>query len=148
MIDDLVQFEEDFNSRKTSSENSQKTSENSWEHRKTPKIIWYHSEYNWGPLIDNLVQFEEDFNSRTEKLRWGGPVRSSYLRPVQFLDHLTVIKKITLFQTLNMTFPLALLYSTSVTFVGSRHTCWLFFLIRSESLYKLACLGVLISVGN
>ena len=51
-----------------------KTSENSWEHRKTPKIIWYHPENNWGPLIDNLVQFEEDFNSRTEKSRSCGPV--------------------------------------------------------------------------
>ena len=69
-----------------------KTSENGWEYRKTPKIIWYHPENNWGPLTDNLVHFEEDFNSRTEKLRWGGVVRSSYLRPVQFLDHLTVIK--------------------------------------------------------
>ena len=36
----------------------------SWEHRKTPKIIWYHPENNWGPTIDNLVQLEEDFNSR------------------------------------------------------------------------------------
>ena len=35
--------------------------------------------------MDNLVQFEEDFNSRTKKLR------SGYLRPEQFLDHLTVI---------------------------------------------------------
>ena len=50
-----------------------KTSENSWEHRKTPKIIWYHPENNWGPLIDNLVQFEEDFNSGTKKsVGWGG----------------------------------------------------------------------------
>ena len=49
-----------------------KTSENSWEHRKTSKIIWYHPENNWGPIIDNLVQFEEDFNSRTKKLRWVG----------------------------------------------------------------------------
>ena len=41
-------------------------------------------------LIDDLVHFEEDFNSQTEM--WsGGPVRSGYLRPVQFLDHLTVI---------------------------------------------------------
>ena len=72
-----------------------KTSENSWEHRKTSKIIWYHPENNWGLLIDNLVQFEEDFNSRTKKLR-SGPVRwggDGYLRPDQFLDHLTVIKK-------------------------------------------------------
>ena len=43
-----------------------KTSENSWEHRKTSKIIWYHPENNWGPIIDNWVQFEEDFNSRTK----------------------------------------------------------------------------------
>ena len=47
-----------------------KTSENSWEHRKTSITIWYHPENNWGPIIDNLVQFEEDFNSRTKKLRW------------------------------------------------------------------------------
>ena len=67
-----------------------KTSENCWEHRKTPKIIWYHPENNWGPLKDNLVQFEEDFNSGTKKsVGWGGP--DGYLRPVQFLDHLTVI---------------------------------------------------------
>ena len=92
IIDDLVQFEEDFNSRKTSSENSRKTSENSWEHWKTSKIIWYHPENNWGPIIDNLVQFEEDFNSRTKKLRYGGVDWIGYLRPVQFLDHLTVIK--------------------------------------------------------
>ena len=38
--------------------------------------------------MDNLVQFEEDFNSRTEK--WGGGV-DGYLRPDQFLDHLSVI---------------------------------------------------------
>ena len=42
------------------------------------------------------------------------------------------IKKITLFQTRTIIFPLALLYSTSVTFLGSHHTCWLFFLIGSE----------------
>ena len=41
-----------------------KTSENSWEHWQTSKIIWYHPENNWGPIIDNLVQLEEDFNSR------------------------------------------------------------------------------------
>ena len=41
-----------------------KTSEDSWEHWKTSKIIWYHPENNWGPTIDNLVQLEEDFNSR------------------------------------------------------------------------------------
>ena len=46
-----------------------KTSENSWEHWKTSKIIWYHPENNWGPIIDNLVQFEEDFNSRTKMLQ-------------------------------------------------------------------------------
>ena len=38
--------------------------------------------------MDDLVQFEEDFNSRTEM--WSGP--DGYLRPDQFLDHLTVIK--------------------------------------------------------
>ena len=81
IIDDLVQLEEDFNSRKTSSENSPKTSENNWEHRKTPKIIWYHPENNWGPLIDDLVHFEEDFNSQTEM--WsGGPVRLSQTSPI------------------------------------------------------------------
>ena len=67
-----------------------KTSENSWEHWKTSKITWYHPEYNWGLLIDNLVQFEEDFNSLTEM--WFGP--DGYLRPDQFLDHLTVIKTV------------------------------------------------------
>ena len=55
-----------------------KTSENSWEHRKTPKIIWYHPENNWGPIIYNLVQFEENFNSRTKKLR-SGPVRGRHV---------------------------------------------------------------------
>ena len=61
-----------------------KTLENSWEHWKTSKIIWYHPENNWGPVIDTLVQFEEDtFRS--------GPVQWGYLRPDQFLDHLTVI---------------------------------------------------------
>ena len=70
-----------------------KTSENSREHRKTSKIIWYHPENNWGPIIDNLVQFEEDFNSQTKMwVRSGG---DGYLRPVQFLDHLTVITKVT-----------------------------------------------------
>ena len=68
-----------------------KTSKNSWEHRKTPKIIWYHPENNWGPLIDNLVQFEENFNSRTKNLG-RGVVGLGYLRPDQFLDHLTMIK--------------------------------------------------------
>ena len=66
-----------------------KTSENNWEHRKTSKIIWHHPKNNWGPIIDDLVQFEEDFISRTKKL--SGPV-DGYFRPVQFLDHLTVIK--------------------------------------------------------
>ena len=66
-----------------------KTSEDSWEHWKTSKIIWYHPENNWGPVIDTLVQFEEDFNSRTEK--WSGPVQWGYLTPDQFLVHLTVI---------------------------------------------------------
>ena len=92
MIDNLVQLEEDFNSLKTSSENSPKTSENSWEHWQTFKINWYHFENNWGLLIDKSVQFEEDYNSRTKKLRWGGWVGwDGYLRPDQFLDHLTVI---------------------------------------------------------
>ena len=34
---------------------------------KTAKIIRYHPENNWGPIIDNLVQFEEDLNNRTKK---------------------------------------------------------------------------------
>ena len=42
--------------------------------------------------MENLVQFEEDFNSGTKKwVGWGGPVGIGYVRPVQFLDHLTVI---------------------------------------------------------
>ena len=52
-----------------------KTSENSWGHRKTSKIIWYHPENNWGTLIDDLVQFEEDFNSQTKMWVRSGPVR-------------------------------------------------------------------------
>ena len=65
-IENLVKLEEDFNSRKKSSENSRKTSsENS---RKT--------------VIDNLVQFEEDSNSRTEKLHGGGGDRLSQTRPI------------------------------------------------------------------
>ena len=42
--------------------------------------------------MDNLVQLEEDFYSQTKKwvVRSGG---DGYLRPDQFLDHLTVIKK-------------------------------------------------------
>ena len=62
-----------------------KTSENSWEHRKTSKIIWYHPEkkclHSWGPVRDTLVQFEEDFNSRTEK--WSDPVRSEWLSQIR-----------------------------------------------------------------
>ena len=57
-----------------------KTSENSWEHRKTPKIIWYHPENNWGPLIDDLVHFEEDFNSQTEM--WSGRDRLCQTSPI------------------------------------------------------------------
>ena len=50
-----------------------RTSQNSWEHRKTSKIIWYHPKNNWGLIIDDLVQFEEDLNSRTEVWKgWGG----------------------------------------------------------------------------
>ena len=60
-----------------------KTSKNSWEHRKTSKIIWYYPENNWGPIIDDLVQFEEDFNSRTKKWVGSGPVRwLSQTRPI------------------------------------------------------------------
>ena len=55
-----------------------RTSQNSWEHRKTSKIIWYHPKNNWGPIIDDLVQFEEDFNSRTEM--WSGWL--SQTRPI------------------------------------------------------------------
>ena len=74
-------------------ENSKKTLENCWEYRKTPKIIWYHPENNWGPIIDDLVQFEEDFNSGTKKSVRSGGVGIGYVRPVQFLNHLTVIKR-------------------------------------------------------
>ena len=59
-----------------------RTLENSWEHQKTSKIIWYHTENNWGPIIDNLVQFEEDFNSRTKKWVRSGPVGLSQTRPI------------------------------------------------------------------
>ena len=60
-----------------------KTSENSWKHWKTSKIIWYHPENNWGPIIDNLVQFEEDFNGRIEKWSSGvGVDRLSQTRPI------------------------------------------------------------------
>ena len=55
----------------------------------TSKNIWYHPENSWGPITDNLVQFDEDFKSLTEK--WC-PVGIGYVRPDQFLDHLTVIK--------------------------------------------------------
>ena len=61
----------------------QRTSENSWLHRKTSKIIWYHPENNWGPIIDSLVQFEEDFNSRTKmSVEWGGGDRLYGTRPI------------------------------------------------------------------
>ena len=36
-----------------------------------------------------MVQFEEDFNSQNEM--WSGVEWGGYLRPDQFLDHLTVI---------------------------------------------------------
>ena len=49
------------------------------------------SKHNWEPIINDLVQFEEDFNSRTEMWWWSGGVGWGYLRPDQFLDHLTVI---------------------------------------------------------
>ena len=39
--------------------------------------------------MDNLAQFEENFNSRIKK--WVGWWVGGYLRPDQFLDHLTVI---------------------------------------------------------
>ena len=42
----------------------------------------------------NSVQFEEDFNSRTKNLGSGvGVGMGGYVRPDQFLDHLTVIKR-------------------------------------------------------
>ena len=77
--------------------------ENSREHRKTSKIIWYHPENNWGPIIDNLVQFEEDFNSRTKKLRSGGGDRLSQTRPLprspngddNMINHFKTFKHIT-----------------------------------------------------
>ena len=84
--------------------------ENSWEHRKTSKIIWYHPEDNWGPFIYNLVQFEEDFNSRTEK--WSGGAEIGYLRPDQFLDHLTVIKSTT---------PPIVAAVTNISYVHQQH---------------------------
>ena len=43
-------------------------------------------------LVVSLVQFKNDFNSRTKILYWarmGGWI--SYLRPDQFLNHLTVM---------------------------------------------------------
>ena len=49
--------------------------------------------------MNNSVQFEEDFNSRTKKLLSGGG--DGYLRPDQFLDHLTVIKNISLLSHLS-----------------------------------------------
>ena len=61
----------------------QRTSENSWLHRKTSKIIWYHPENNWGPIIDSLVQFEEDSNSRTKKwVGWIGLDRLFQTTPI------------------------------------------------------------------
>ena len=51
-----------------------------------------HPENNWEPIIVSLVQFENDFNTLTKMLYWarmGGWI--SYLRPDQFLDHLTVM---------------------------------------------------------
>ena len=76
-MNNLVQLDEDFNSRKTSSENSwktvgkhRKTAENIEKHLKSSDIIPRTTEHP-SALIDNLVQFEEDFNNRTEKWRWG-----------------------------------------------------------------------------
>ena len=46
--------------------------------------------------MDDLVQFEEDFNSWTKKVGWV-VVGIGYLRPDQFLDHLTVIKSETIY---------------------------------------------------
>ena len=100
-----------------------KTSENSWEHRKTSKIIWYHPENNWGPIIDNLVQFEEDFNSRTEM--WSGP--DGYLRPDQFLDHLTVIK----ISDFKKTYLIHQLYHGVKTIKGT-HWLWTSNLLQNE----------------
>ena len=102
-----------------------RTSENSWEHRKTSKIIWYHPKNNWRPIIDNLVQLEEDFNSRTEM--WSG-VGWGYLRSDQFLNHLTVI--ITAIWIWNRSFICSLLQNN---IVGDRsvHNK---FIIHSDSL--------------
>ena len=89
-----------------------KTSENSREHRKTSKIIWYHPENNWGPIIDNLVQFEEDFNIRTEMLRWSGGDRLSQTRPIprspdgdknQFKQNFLVLLKLNFDRLLTIT---------------------------------------------
>ena len=96
---------------------------NSWEHRKTPKIIWYHPKNNWGPIIDDLVQFEEDFNSRAEM--WSGP--DGYLRPDQFLDHLTVIK----ISDFKKTYLIHQLYHGVKTIKGT-HWLWTSNLLRNE----------------
>ena len=62
---------------------SHNPAENIGEHQKTSKIIWYHPDNNWGPLIQNLVQFEEDFNSGTKKwVGWGGPDRLCQTSPI------------------------------------------------------------------
>ena len=46
------------------------------------------------PIIVSLVQFENDFNFYTKiSDRVGGCVKGGYLRPDQFLDHLTMITK-------------------------------------------------------
>ena len=55
------------------------------------------SEKQWQceSITASLVQFEEDFNSRTKMWDWVDRVGewvNGYLRPDQFLDHLTVIK--------------------------------------------------------
>ena len=53
------------------------TSENIWEHLKTPvehmrENIWHHPENNWELITVSLVQFEEDFNTHTgkDRIRW------------------------------------------------------------------------------
>ena len=84
-----------------------KTSKNSWEHWQTSKIIWYHPQNNWGPIIDNLVQFEEDFNSRTMMMMMTTMMCLGWARQQQSRDHdLNPIRTVSIaYQLLNYTAP-------------------------------------------
>ena len=67
-----------------------RTSKTSIEHLRSSKIIWRRTENP--SYVVRLVQYENDFNTQTKMLYWarmGGWI--SYLRPDQFLDHLTVM---------------------------------------------------------